>query len=62
MNPKVSDLISALPDWEKVPDTEDRQAREDLKELLAGLSSRPVPIGSFHRLPVSSRRSPRAGL
>ena len=42
MNPKVSDLISALPDWEKVPDTEDRQAREDLKELLAGLSRRPV--------------------
>ena len=49
MNPKVSDLISAVSDWENVPDT-DRQARENLKELLAGLSMRPVPVGSFHRL------------
>src|SRR5215467_6046655 len=49
MNPKVSDFISALSDWENVPDT-DRQARENLKELLAGLSRRPVPAGSLHRL------------
>jgi aarF domain-containing kinase len=49
MNPKVSDLISALSDWENVPDT-DRQAQENLKELLAGLSRRPVPVGSLHRL------------
>ena len=49
MNPKVSDLISAVSDWQNVPDT-DRQARENLKELLAGLSMRPVPVGSFHRL------------
>ena len=49
MNPKVSDFISALSDWENVPDT-DRQARENLKELLAGLSRRPIPVDSFHRL------------
>src|SRR5215469_14968163 len=49
MNPKVSDLISALSDWENVPDT-NHQARENLKELLAGLSGRPVPVGSVHRL------------
>ena len=49
MNPKVSDFISALSDWENVPDT-GRQAREDLKELLAALSKRPVPVGSLHRL------------
>src|SRR5215471_7551704 len=49
MNPKVIDFISALSDWENVPDT-DRQARENLKELLAGLSKRPVPVGSLHRL------------
>ena len=49
MNPKVSDFISALSDWENVPET-DRQARENLKEVLAGLSRRPVPVGSLHRL------------
>ena len=49
MNPKVSDLISVLSDWENVPNT-DRQARENLNELLAGLSRRPVPVGSLHRL------------
>ena len=49
MNPKVSDLISALSDWEGVPNN-DRQARENLEELLAGLSNRPVPVGSLHRL------------
>ena len=49
MNPKVSDLISALSDWENVPNN-DRQARENLEELLAGLSRRPVPVGSLHRL------------
>src|SRR6516225_6343251 len=49
MNPKVSDLISAVSDWENVPHTQ-HQARENLKELLAGLSRRPVPVGSLHRL------------
>lgn len=49
MNPKVSDLTSALSDWENVPDT-DRQARENLKDLLDDLSRHPVPVGSLHGL------------
>ena len=49
MNPKVSDVISALSDWESVRNN-DRPAGENLEELLAGLSRRPIPVGSLHRL------------
>lgn len=50
MNPKVSDLISALSEWESDATEIHPSARENLTGLLAGLSRRPVPVGSLHRL------------
>ena len=50
MNPKVSDLIAALSEGEAGARSGDELSRENLKELLAELSRRPVPMGSLHRL------------
>lgn len=50
MNSKVSDLISALSEWESSAPEMHPSARENLTGLLAGLSRRPVPVGSLHRL------------
>ena len=52
MNPKVSDLISALSqdEGEAGARRADQLSQDNLKELLAELSRRPVPVGSLHRL------------
>jgi aarF domain-containing kinase len=50
MNPKVSDLISALSEWESTAPEINQSARENLTGLLARQSRRPVPVGSLHRL------------
>src|SRR5215469_13394551 len=52
MNLKVSDLISALSQEEDDAGVRraDELSQENLKELLAELSRRPVPVGSLHRL------------
>ena len=50
MEPKVSDLISALSEWESEPSNTDELLRENLRELLRELSRRPVPVRSLHRL------------
>ena len=50
MNPRVSDLIAALSEKEAGARSGDELSRENLKELLAELSRRPVPVGSLHRL------------
>jgi hypothetical protein len=48
MNPRVSDLIAALSEEEAGARSGDELSRENLKELLAELSRRPVPVGSLH--------------
>jgi aarF domain-containing kinase len=50
MNPRVSDLIAALSEGEAGARSGDELSQENLKELLAELSRRPVPVGSLHRL------------
>lgn len=50
MNPKVSDLISALSEEDAGTPNVGELSQENLKELLAELSCRPVPVGSLHRL------------
>jgi len=50
MNPRVSDLIAALSEGEAGARSGDELSQENLKDLLAELSRRPVPVGSLHRL------------
>jgi tRNA A-37 threonylcarbamoyl transferase component Bud32 len=50
MNPRVSDLIAALSEGEAGARSGNELSQENLKQLLAELSRRPVPVGSLHRL------------
>ncbi|MGH9774800.1 MAG: ABC1 kinase family protein [Candidatus Acidiferrales bacterium] len=50
MTPRVSDLISALSEEGSTVSSAGELSQENLKELLAELSRRPVPLGSLHRL------------